>query len=106
MRVAKSLVIAATLLACAGGTAALGAGDPAPAGQQELQQAFPGVRLHQDAGRTRIIYGKSMTTARSPEQAAQRWLAEHGDAFGAGQLELVEEFAGDIRDGEFFVSMY
>ncbi|VAX40130.1 hypothetical protein MNBD_PLANCTO03-1303, partial [hydrothermal vent metagenome] len=106
MRNAKSLFVAAALLACVGSAVSLAGVERGPVAQEELQQAFPGVRVYEDAGRTRIFYGKPMTTAPAPRMAAERWLARYGEAFGAGELELVEEFAGDMRDGEFYVFMY
>ncbi len=106
MKKAKSLILATALLACVGSASSLAGNDRGPVAQQELQRAFPGVRVFEDAGRTRILYGKSMTTAPAPRMAAERWLKDHGETFGVGQLELVEEFAGDVRDGEFYVFMY
>ncbi len=102
----RGLVVAAALVACAGSTLAIAGGELGLSAEQELRQAFPGVRVHMDGGRARIIYGKPMTTAKSPRLAAERWLAQHGDAFGAGSLELVEEWAGEVRYGEFYVFMY
>ena len=106
MRSIRGFIVAALLVACAGGTAAIAGSDAGPLARESLRKAFPGVRLHQDGGRTRIIYGKPMTTAASPRLAAERFLAEHGDAFGAGDLKLTEQWAGDVRLGEFYAFMY
>ncbi|HZW09746.1 MAG TPA: GC-type dockerin domain-anchored protein [Phycisphaerales bacterium] len=106
MTMLRGLGVAGVLIACAGSAAAIAGAESGRLAQQELRQAFPGVRLHEDGGRTRVIYGKPMTTARSPRLAAEGWLAQHGDAFGAGELELVERWAGEARMGDFHVFMY
>ncbi len=106
MRNAKSLIITAALLACVGSAVSIAGVEPGPETKQELQRAFPGVRVFEDSGRTRIIYGKPMTTDHAPRAAAERWMTLYGEAFGAGKLELVEEYAVDMRDGEMYVFMY
>ncbi|MBK7403351.1 MAG: hypothetical protein IPJ41_01635 [Phycisphaerales bacterium] len=106
MRHVNRLVLAAALAACAGGASAIAGSSTGPDARAALRREFPGVRLMQDSGRTRIIYGKSMTTAATPRLAAETWLAQHGDAFGAGNLSLVEQWAGDVRFGEFYVFSY
>ena len=72
----RGLVVAAALLASAGAATSIAGGPSEPVAQAELQRAFPGVRLHNDAGRTRVIYGRAMTTAASPREAAEQWLVQ------------------------------
>jgi hypothetical protein len=95
---------AALLMACAGGGVASAGGNAQAS--RDLMREFPGVRVHQDGVRTRTIYGRSMTTAGSPEAAADRFLATHGDAFGVGQLRLVQTDSIDMRDGSMHVFHY
>ncbi len=94
------------LAVLAGTTAAMAANGGAGDAKQDLMRAFPGVRAYVDGPRQRIFYGQKMTTAATPRQAIDTWLAEHGDAFGVGGLELVESWSGDVRFGEFWVASY
>jgi hypothetical protein len=96
--------LALTLLA--GSAAALAGNTSGPQARADLVQEFPGVRVYQDGPRTRILYGKPMTTAATPREAIDGWLAAHGDAFGVGDLRLVESWSGDVRFGEFWVASY
>ncbi|MBK7403781.1 MAG: hypothetical protein IPJ41_03890 [Phycisphaerales bacterium] len=89
-----------------GSAAALAGNDRAPAPEQSLSRAYPGAQIYRDAGRNRILYGVRMTTAATPREAAERFLADHGDAFGAGKLDLVETWSGDVRFGKFYAFSY
>jgi hypothetical protein len=102
----RGFVAAAVLLASVGSAVSVAGQGRDMQAQQELRQAFPGVRLYTDMGRTRMIYGRSMSTAGSPEAAAERFLATHGDAFGVGQLRLVQTDSIDMRDGAMHVFHY
>jgi len=65
-----------------------------------LAEAYPGVRFY-SAGMTRIVYGKPMTAAGTPEQAARQWLAEHGRSLGVERLDLRPTFSSVLRQGRF-----
>ncbi|MBK7403350.1 MAG: hypothetical protein IPJ41_01630 [Phycisphaerales bacterium] len=97
--------VGAALLAALAGTALAGS-ESGLAAVKDLQQQFPGVHTYQDGARTRIIYGVPMNTAATPQAAAQQFLAQHGDAFGVGQLDLVEQWSGDVNFGKFFEFSY
>ncbi len=106
MKKVRNVLVAAALLACVGAPVALAGVKSGPVAQDQLSAQFPGVRYYKDQGRTRIIYGKNMTTANTPRLAVERWLSDHGLAFGAGELELEERYAFDVKFGEFFVFHY
>jgi Zn-dependent metalloprotease len=98
----RSVLLAAAVLACAGAPSALAQHDA----RQGLRDAAPGVRFHQEEGRTRIVYGKPMNAAASPREAAQRWLAEHGRVFVGQRLDLDEVAEADVGMGRFMVYHY
>jgi hypothetical protein len=106
MKKVRNALAVAAVLACVGTPAAMAEVKTGPQAQDQLSAQYPGVRYHKDQGRTRIIYGKKMTTGNSPRQAAERWLNDHVLAFGAGQLDLDETVATDVKFGEFFVFHY
>ena len=106
MRTRSRLMTAFLLAALCGSAAALGGGDRTLSPQQQLAKEFPGARAWQDGGRNRILYGVPMTTAASPRLAAETFLAEHGDAFGVGKLDLAEVWSGDVRFGKFYAFSY
>jgi hypothetical protein len=76
-----------------------------PAAEQ-LRQAYPGVRFHEDQGRIRIIYAVPMTVGASPEQAANQWIAQHGQAFGAGPLTVAPVESTIVQNGRFTALNY
>jgi len=49
----------------------------------------------------RAIYGVPMTAGATPAAAAQGWLSQHADAFGAGEVELDAAFSSTIMSGRF-----
>ena len=106
MKKVRNVLAIAALMACVGAPAAMAEVKTGPAAQDQLSQQFPGVRYHKDQGRTRIIYGKKMTTANSPRQAVEGWLNDHALAFGAGVVDLTETAAFDVKFGEFYAFHY
>ena len=106
MAIRKHVLTAVCLAAMAGSTSALAGGDRAASAAQDLMKRFPGVRAWNDGDRDRIFYGVPMTTAATPRQAAEGWIAENGDVFGVGALQLVEQWSGDVRFGKFWEFSY
>ena len=101
----RTRLLSAACIAAIAGSAMAGS-DRGLAAAQDLMRAYPGVRAHEDAGRTRILYGVPMSTAASPRLAAEGFLADYGDAFGVGRLDLVEQWSGDVRFGKFYEFSY
>jgi hypothetical protein len=106
MRTKNSLVALALLAGAAASGAASGGPEMGAGAKRDLMRQFPGVRAWEDGARTRVLYGVPMTTAQSPRLAAEAWLGAHGDAFGVGELDLVEHWSGDVRHGDFQAFMY
>ncbi len=106
MLIKKITLAAAVLAACAGGSVSLAGVDGSLQSSQDLMRSFPGVRVYVDGSRDRIFYGVSMTRGATPRVAVEGWLGAHGDAFGVGELELVETWNGDVRDGKFWSFSY
>lgn len=73
----------------------------AQTGLEELQAMHPGVRAAMDGERIRAVYGVPMSVGNTPGEAAAAWLAQHADAFGAGELEIEGTFVTPVRDGRF-----
>ncbi|HZW08918.1 MAG TPA: GC-type dockerin domain-anchored protein [Phycisphaerales bacterium] len=106
MRSKNSLVALALLAGVAASGAAFGGAEQGVAAKAELMRRFPGVRAWEDGARTRVLYGVPMTTAPSARLAAEGWLAAHSGAFGVGELDLVEQWSGAVRHGDFQAFMY
>jgi len=111
MRIRKHLLTALCLAAIAGSTNALAGGgvsggDKTIDAVQDLMQQHPGVRMWHDGDRSRIVYGQKMTMAGNHRVAAESFLAEHGDVFGVGDLDLVETWSGDVSFGKFWAYQY
>ena len=107
MKLYKHLIAAACLAATAGSTLALGNADNKGVhAQQNLMQKFPGVQKWNDGQRDRIFYGTLMTTAKTPQRAAREWLKNNERVFGAGDLNLVKHWEGNVRDGKFYALQY
>ncbi len=89
----------ALVLSCG---AALAAQDPGShnSAVAQLRQAFPGVRLHVDEAQVHRFYGKPMTTAATPDEAVDAWLANHSGVFGVGELDLAIDRIDSIQYGE------
>ena len=104
----------ATLRCAAGLTIGLATLAAAPAAAddviiigQTVQDLYPGVQtLKHDTGRVEMFYGVPMTTGATPEEAAAKFLAEHGDEFNVGELTLELGHQTTVRDGRFTVFMY
>jgi hypothetical protein len=101
------LLLSAILLAASFG-AVHGAGDFSPGHQDilldaraEAMQRFlierPGSDLFRRGDRIARVYGKSFSSGRTPEQAAERFLADHLAMFGVKRSELVKR--GPFPDG-------
>src|SRR5262245_28469444 len=71
-----------------------------------LVRAFPGVNIHEEAGRVTSIYGVPMTAGQTPRAAAEAWIAQYSGVFGAGQLSLTEAWSSEIQEGRFTVFTY
>jgi hypothetical protein len=79
---------------------------PLPKATTDLLQVYPGARAYQEQGQVRIIYGVPMGGGATPQAAATDWLTQNGAAFGAGDLELTQEWASTVMDGRFTVFGY
>ena len=74
---------------------------------ETVQEAYPGAQtLRHETGRTEMFYGVPMTTGGTAAEAAARFLAEHGDEFGVGDLTLDLAHETTLRDGRFTAFMY
>lgn len=89
-------VAMAAPFALAGGTNAGTNG--AITAQQQLLDTYPGARVYQDGAKV-ILYGVPMTGANSAQEAADAFLAQHGDAFGIVGLQLEQLWASDLSFG-------
>jgi hypothetical protein len=100
-------VVSAALLAAACSTVygIEGVGE-LPAGADELLRMYPGARVQQDQGRVHIIYGVPMTPGLTAHDAATSFIQLHGAAFGAGNLQLAEDWSADFGDGSSTVFCY
>ena len=110
-RCALSGAVSAAALACLAGSAIgddaiqMFVGDRADA-LAAVQSDFPGVRVHREAGRVSMIYGKPMTADVAPALAAERWLEDYAASFGQEGLELTLERAHDVSGGKFTIFDY
>ncbi|MCC6676212.1 MAG: hypothetical protein IT436_03630 [Phycisphaerales bacterium] len=104
---ARGVAVACLLAACAatalGGTGQGGALSPAA---QDLVQQYPGVQPMVEMDRVIGFYGKPMTRGATTDAAAIRFLDQHGDAFGAGALDLRLSSVNDVGAGKFDVFAY
>lgn len=92
------ITLGACLALAASAFASTGSGGDLPAGTEALMAAFPGVKATLgDDGRVRVLSGARMTSADSPAQAAEWFLADHLDAFGIENLELVLERSQSVN---------
>ncbi len=74
---------------------------------QTLAEAYPGVKtLEHETGRVEMFYGVPMTTGATAEQAAMDFLAQHGDEFGVGELNLNLAHKTEVRDGKFTAFLF
>jgi hypothetical protein len=77
-----------------------------PAAADELMRVYPGAHVHQEQNRVRIIYGTPMTPGLTARDAASAFIRLHGDAFGAGTLQVGEDWSADLNNGQFTVFCY
>ncbi|GIK18610.1 MAG: hypothetical protein DYG93_06410 [Leptolyngbya sp. PLA2] len=77
-----------------------------PPGFLDLTRQFPGVQAWVAEDRVNLIYGKPMTAADTPDEAAAKWWADHGTAFGAGDLDLEQLWVAETGMGKFTVFGY
>ncbi len=77
-----------------------------PPGFLDLSRQFPGVQAYVDEERVNLIYGKPMTAAETPDEAAAKWWADHGTAFGAGDLDMEQVWVAETGMGKFTVFGY
>lgn len=75
-------------------------------GVQQLQALYSGVQAVSDQGRIIAIAGAPMTPGLNAAQAAQQWILDHGDAFGAGALDLRLQWSTPLQDGRGTVFAY
>ncbi|GIW74194.1 MAG: hypothetical protein KatS3mg103_0716 [Phycisphaerales bacterium] len=72
-----------------------------------LGELYPGVRARtHETGRVEMFYGVPMSTGATARQAADRFLAEHGDEFGVGELTLRLAHETPVRGGRFTAFLY
>ncbi|MFN0131620.1 MAG: hypothetical protein ACKVW3_03660 [Phycisphaerales bacterium] len=102
----KVVTAAALLLASSTAMAVENVVAPLPADTQALLNLYPGSRAELDQGKVRILYGVPMTAGITPADAAQRFIVEHGSAFGVGQLTATQTFSTPTSDGKFTISGY
>ncbi|MFO0830233.1 MAG: hypothetical protein U0637_00180 [Phycisphaerales bacterium] len=98
---AAALVIAAGLASVVPSALADAAVPQQSPGLAKLLTAFPGVRYDSWQGAPLQFYGVPMSQGATPDLAAQQWLADFGDAFGAGALELTPDRANEVDYGRF-----
>ncbi|MEM7263430.1 MAG: hypothetical protein AAF488_15680, partial [Planctomycetota bacterium] len=75
------------------------AADTSVVALQQLDAQYPGVQ-HMRLGDRSAVFGKPMTTAKTPFAAADQFLAEHRDVFGVPNAELHITEQLELRHGE------
>ncbi|MCG3123602.1 MAG: hypothetical protein GIKADHBN_02023 [Phycisphaerales bacterium] len=65
---------------------------------------YAGARALTQDGKLVSLYGVPMTGGATPEQAAERFWAQHGGDFGAGQLDLRATRANVIQNGSTVIA--
>jgi len=90
---------ASGLLAAATAWASTGSGD-IPAPTQQLLDAYPGLQVQMENGRIWAFHGQKMNSASTPQQAAEWWLADHGDAFNVADLVLRLERSNTVNPNQ------
>jgi hypothetical protein len=79
---------------------------PATPAVQQLQTLYSGVQAISDQGRVIAIAGAPMTPGLNAAQAAEQWIAAHGEAFGAGAVDLRLQWSTPLQDGRGTVFAY
>ena len=73
---------------------------------KKLTEQYPGLAVHAEASGAAALYGRPMTAAPTPPEAAARWLAIHRGALGIPQLDLRLRRANNVHFGRFTVFAY
>lgn len=107
----SSQTFAAALVVAAGLASFVSTAHAAVAPQQtpalaKLLDAFPGVHMSTAHGAPQMFYGVPMTQGDTPDLAAQQWLADFEESFGAGQLDLVQDRNTEVNYGKFNAFVY
>jgi hypothetical protein len=105
-RSSRTVLTAAMLAAACSQALGVDQAAPLPKATTDLLQVYPGARAYQEQGQVRIIYGVPMGGGATPQAAATDWLTQNAAAFGAGDLELTQEWASTVMDGRFTVFGY
>lgn len=86
--------VSITALLMAGGTLALaGGGPPTTNPTERLRQAFPDVQFYHEGGRLARVWGTTFGFGLTAENAAEDFVQDYADLFGATAQELV---AGNV----------
>ncbi len=96
--------VCAGLLAATVATAAAQRSSPL-ASARELLRQYPGVRYVRDGG-VQAYYGRAMTQAATPDDAAELWLLDHASSFGVADPQLVLIRRLDVAYGRFTAFVY
>jgi len=97
---------AMALVLAAGAAVSADSGVVYPAPTEQLMRMYPGTQVAWDQGRIRSIYGTPMTPGVTPDAAATLWLKQHGEAFGAGEVDLRPVWSADLGNGRHTVFAY
>jgi hypothetical protein len=73
---------------------------------QALRELYPGVRVDMMEERPAYLYGRGMTAAMTPEDAAAGFLAQHGRIFTDTALELERTWAVSPRNNDLKIFGY
>jgi hypothetical protein len=71
-----------------------------------LQAEFPGVRLHEEQNRPRILYGVPMTAGLTPQDAADGFVSQYLAALGASGTDVTSNWTTTAMEGKFTVFSY
>lgn len=111
MRVRGATGLAAAMLVLVAGTASAanqssGLTGVASAKFEQLEQAFPGARVHVEGTNIKMVYGVPMNGGATPDAAAEAWLANYASVWGVNASELEVDRVNEIVDGRFTVIAY
>jgi hypothetical protein len=79
-------------------TALIGSQAAADDPLSSLVGMYEGVRTHVSGGRLSMVYGAPMTAGLSPDDAAARFWADHGQVFRGTQPQLTQAWSGTSRE--------
>lgn len=111
MRVRGATGLAAAMLVLVAGTASAanqssGLTGAASAKFEQLEQVFPGARVHVEGTNIKMVYGVPMTGGATPDAAAEAWLTNYASVWGVDASELEVDRVNEIVDGRFTVIAY